>query len=998
MSGVSPQLRVSGVGMATRAFTRCSRVVQLSGVSSQLRVSGVAMGRPPKAKEAPPSPPKRQRTSPESASGSANVAADAAVAKATPVPAVRVSAQAAAPSSGPDPPQPTMPDEKDLPGLGSKALMKKVVPWINAKLPRYLTERGQISNTDRLGLHAPLAITGEGMVSYKEVWNVDNCRRSLSQTNLYEAGGNLGWLDTQVNHTEDDDTVLPVEDPSLAWMIDYSETGFHVMELPLVSGQVVKRIRFPTAIDAYMCSMPTGSDESYPTQLFPVSGHALIWSWYFTVWQAMERDDVEKVKLLYEAAVSTTICVMVSDTSSCMAAVAEASLKSSERVRQEAQVLVDNFLTFARKVTQMSSGGKLVLRDLSNKGIRFDGCLINATMIQVIQKLNTTSQQVLKLMRQIDREFGVKVLTGSYSKIRALFQGCKNETDHVHWCLQSMIVSLNRKELSPEDYTIDVYKTDAAKDGTPSLTKLSLTTKVVVQHVANIITNLAQVNADMSAQLLNEVMTPLANPVEFDKVFASSQVVKSVPAEPTFEEEFAEEADEDESKGSAFMSRLQETVPRGGFLLAEVLQKTYDGTYTDDIVALSQKASPEEALVDMTDLGSLGADLKEALRLLHSTETIVPVSGTKAPQASLRDLVRKHSEGGDDDKKAAQAEREDAWKRAVTHRKKWITFAVCTAKTQAALSELYQKSGSQVRDFKGVAGETHRAFVVCGDLIIEKGQEPWLGCCEAPAHFSEMLKFVCAQRSNIDVVMAFDGINRKNRRVCEDAVSKLPVNAEIFITYQKPPSHWCQRKHVFASRNTEVGWYGLPVAKNKIACKDRQSDDDFSAAGEDSSHYTTYTGVPVVPRTALPLITEADKKIVVKNSQVVEMPRKWKRRGLQGVPLFWNESKSVDLWVRILQDAGIKAVVDVSPGSGTLAEACMKLGCPYFGMVFERTHYSWLSNVVDRASLKYITTNGNPLYQEDLSTHLQSLFADQIEGQQNAEFSDDDAESGGEAA
>ena len=75
-----------------------------------------------------------------------------------------------------------------------------------------------------------------------------------------------------------------------------------------------------------------------------------------------------------------------------------------------------------------------------------------------------------------------------------------------------------------------------------------------------------------------------------------------------------------------------------------------------------------------------------------------------------------------------------------------------------------------------------------------------------------------------------------------------------------------------------------------------------------------------------------------------------------------------------------QAVVDLSPGSGALAEACMKMGAQYFGVVFDKTHFQWLSNVVDRASLQYICAQGGVLYHADLATHLKELFSDHIAG------------------
>ena len=147
-------------------------------------------------------------------------------------------------------------------------------------------------------------------------------------------------------------------------------------------------------------------------------------------------------------------------------------------------------------------------------------------------------------------------------------------------------------------------------------------------------------------------------------------------------------------------------------------------------------------------------------------------------------------------------------------------------------------------------------------------------------------------------------------------------------------------------------------------------------------------------RNHLAFISEEDKSAITKGAAPPELPKKWSKHAFRGTPLFWQESKTVEIWARILTDAGVKCVVDITPGSGVLAEACMKIGVTYHGMLFDQTHYKWLSNVVDRVSLKYIVVNGNPLYHEDLATHLKTLFTDQIAADDDNAVQMSDSEEG----
>ena len=66
------------------------------------------------------------------------------------------------------------------------------------------------------------------------------------------------------------------------------------------------------------------------------------------------------------------------------------------------------------------------------------------------------------------------------------------------------------------------------------------------------------------------------------------------------------------------------------------------------------------------------------LRALHACEDVISSSAAgSAPKASLRELVKHTSDAGGEDTHVVAQEREDVWRRAVTHRKNaylWYTF------------------------------------------------------------------------------------------------------------------------------------------------------------------------------------------------------------------------------------------------------------------------------------------------------------------------------------
>ena len=95
--------------------------------------------------------------------------------------------------------------------------------------------------------------------------------------------------------------------------------------------------------------------------------------------------------------------------------------------------------------------------------------------------------------------------------------------------------------------------------------------------------------------------------------------------------------------------------------------------------------------------------------------------------------------------------------------------------------------------------------------------------------------------------------------------------------------------------------------------------------------------------------------------------------------MFWRESKCQDFWVAVLKMFNAKAIVDFTPGSGTLASAAMSLGAKYTGFVEETKHLAWLQNIVDTAALKFIAGKQEVLYMEELAELISQHYQDILE-------------------
>ena len=151
-------------------------------------------------------------------------------------------------------------------------------------------------------------------------------------------------------------------------------------------------------------------------------------------------------------------------------------------------------------------------------------------------------------------------------------------------------------------------------------------------------------------------------------------------------------------------------------------------------------------------------------------------------------------------------------------------------------------------------------------------------------------------------------------------------------------------------------------------------------------------------RTSLARIGSEDKAKIF-GEIPADLPKKWMDSVTEGVPLLWQESKSLEVWVQLLKDVHGEMVIDLSPGSGVLATACLQLGIPYLGIVSNVTHVTWLTNVMDRAALQFIVQSGHVLYQDDLAELVKNMFADLLEQRdesQNQDLASEDEEVGGQ--
>ena len=244
-----------------------------------------------------------------------------------------------------DPPTPS------TAGKNARDNMKLICPYVLQELPNAMRQHFKV-NADSMSATPPLNIVAEGgpVKSFKEPWQPKHCIDAIKSTGLYEAGGNLCWVDPEI--TEDPAT-LPsaAEDPSWEWVWEFSQVGFQPMELKGVQD----RIRFPIPVEALWQQGPRNA-EDYPHGLKPLAAHAYIWAWYVAVFRCLGSTDLQRLMQLYECALTCTICVR---TDTRPEALAVDFLLYTERVREGTKALCVNFVTFADKISMIAGDDKL---------------------------------------------------------------------------------------------------------------------------------------------------------------------------------------------------------------------------------------------------------------------------------------------------------------------------------------------------------------------------------------------------------------------------------------------------------------------------------------------------------------------------------------------------------------------------------------------------------------------------------------------------------------
>jgi len=155
---------------------------------------------------------------------------------------------------------------------------------------------------------------------------------------------------------------------------------------------------------------------------------------------------------------------------------------------------------------------------------------------------------------------------------------------------------------------------------------------------------------------------------------------------------------------------------------------------------------------------------------------------------------------------------------------------------------------------------------------------------------------------------------------------------------------------------------------------------------ETTTAFCTYSNVPFPNLEEVPLIKQSDKvKILclpaVKAGEEWK-PKEWAHGDL--VPLFWGESKTIELYEALIKNYNIQSVFDLSC-HWALAAAALRSSIQYYGVAMCAAQAEWTMNITDRHAARCICQSDHPLYHQSLSSLLVEHFPDAVQDSKRSE-------------
>lgn len=327
------------------------------------------------------------------------------------------------------------------------------------------------------------------------------------------------------------------------------------------------------------------------------------------------------------------------------------------------------------------------------------------------------------------------------------------------------------------------------------------------------------------------------------------------------------------------------------------------------------------------------------------------------------------------------------YKQVTASRKNQVQFIATNMFTGAA--DFWKKGGQATALFQkskfvqvsGEAGKRNRLIILSAELLPTKEMfqsiVPHKDHVPVTKDLTNAAKWILAAQGESTICLLADGRSKKVRRVFEDLVDEHQTDEQkhleghiLYGTPSKKDMRFQKRKTFGGMSNLEKLSGVLPVPRVRMASKGRSH---FSACGENSTHATSYTNVPIRDFERLSKLSIQDKESIVGMTLPAYCERIVGATGMKGHPLCWGEVKTVDMYVALFTDLNICQVFDVAACSAAAAMAAAICNIGYEGFAINANHVNWLNRIIDKAIFAIIasrTDEESKQLRADLATYF----------------------------
>ena len=339
--------------------------------------------------------------------------------------------------------------------------MRGIVAYVKFHLKVHMAHNPQFfsafPNTE-LHAHPPLdiraSLSENGLLSYKAKWSKDQALMALTSTDMYEAGGNIFWINPFTSDATE--KVCAGDCPSWETVTMMMAQVFRpTVGASTPDGKLAKSRRLRFTVDFVVFAQAVKSfcgHDSFPGTLKLVFGHAALWGWYVAAFEALDAAAPDMVALLWQAALTPTIQAhIVTDTSQ----LALHSMKANNVHQLHAAALTDSFPSFAKKLhlaltTNASTPcPKTVpqrLQFCQNQDIRYNAAPVHRTLLLAVYKyVETVDDSCHERLRRLEHKYGKDVLSGRWNTLNRLLQICSTEADRMWNGLRATRSSRSKK-------------------------------------------------------------------------------------------------------------------------------------------------------------------------------------------------------------------------------------------------------------------------------------------------------------------------------------------------------------------------------------------------------------------------------------------------------------------------------------------------------------------------------------------------------------------------